>query len=201
LTSDETHSNAAAKARHRASALARRHGLPANARESFARRLVDEGLRLAELWRPRAISAFYPIRGEPDPLPLLSALAAAGFATALPVTVSRSAPLTFRLWKPGDPTVPGEMKIPEPTPSAAIVDPELLFVPLAAFDRRGHRIGFGAGHYDRTLAILRDKGPVHAVGVAFSIGEIDRAPDEAHDQPLDAIVTETELIFPARLAR
>jgi 5-formyltetrahydrofolate cyclo-ligase len=177
-------------------ALARRRRLAPEARQAFAQRLVDEGLKLAELWRPRVVSAFHPIRGEPDTLPLLSALAKAGIATALPVTVSRSAPLTFRLWKPGDPTVPGELNIPEPSPEAPEVEPELLFTPLAAFDRRGHRIGFGAGHYDRTLARLRANGLVHAIGVAFSVSEIEHAPNEPHDQPLDGILTERELIFP-----
>jgi 5-formyltetrahydrofolate cyclo-ligase len=185
-----------AKAQLRALALARRRGLTQGAREKFAVRLATEGLRLAELWRPRVISAFHPIRGEPDTRPMLAALAQAGFATALPVTVSRSAPLKFRLWKPGDPTTPGEMNIPEPTSEAPEVEPELLFTPLAAFDRRGHRIGFGAGHYDRTLALLRAKGRIYAIGVAFSVSEIDHAPNEPHDEPLDGIVTERELILP-----
>jgi 5-formyltetrahydrofolate cyclo-ligase len=189
-------SSTASKAQHRALAIARRRRLAPEAREAFAMRLVTEGLRLAEFWRPRVVSAFHPIRGEPDTLPLLAALAAAGFATALPITVSRSTPLKFRLWKPGDPTVPGEMNIPEPTPEAPEVEPDLLFTPLAAFDRRGHRIGFGAGHYDRTLALLRAKGSIHAIGVAFSVSEIDHAPNEPHDQPLDGIVTERELILP-----
>ena len=69
-----------------------------------------------------------------------------------------------------------------------------MFTPLAAFDRRGHRIGFGAGHYDRTLARLRAKGPIHAVGVAYSVSEVEAAPDEPHDEPLDFILTEKELI-------
>jgi len=201
LSLTETPSVSESKAHHRALALARRRRLTPEARETFARRLVEEGLKLAGLWRPRVVSAFHPIHGEPNTLPLLAALAEAGFATALPVTVSRSAPLTFRLWKPGEPTVPGELNIPEPAPDAPAVEPDLLFTPLAAFDRRGHRIGFGAGHYDRTLALLRAKGPVHAIGVAFSVSEIDHAPDEPHDQPLDGIITERELIFPQGAAR
>ena len=116
------------------------------------------------------------------------------FGDALPVTVSRAAPLTFRRWRPGEPTVPGEMNIPEPPPEVPEVEPDLLFVPLSAFDRRGHRIGFGAGHYDRTLARLRAKGRVTAVGIAYSVSEVPRAPDEPHDQRLDYILTESELI-------
>ena len=166
-----------------------------SARAAFSRRLADEGVRLARLWRPGAISAFHAFRDEPDTLELLSALAEEGFATALPVVVGRGSPLTFRLWRPGDPTVAGAMSIAEPLEAAPAVDPDLLFVPLACFDRRGHRIGYGAGYYDRTLARLRAMKPVHAVGVAYGVCEVAAVPYEAHDQGLDAIVTEQETIF------
>jgi 5-formyltetrahydrofolate cyclo-ligase len=86
------------------------------------------------------------------------------------------------------------MSIPEPLPSAPSVDPDLLFTPAACFDRRGHRIGYGAGHYDRSLARLRGLKAIHAVGVAFSACEVEAVPFEAHDQTLDAIVTERETI-------
>lgn len=185
---------AEAKARLRNEALARRRLVGADLRAAFAVRLAQEGPRLARDFGARVASAFHPIWGEPDTLPLLAALADAGLATALPVTVSRAAPLTFRLWRPGEATVPGEMNIPEPAPEAPELEPDLLFVPLSAFDRRGHRIGFGAGHYDRTLARLRAKGRVMAVGIAYSVSEVPRAPDEPHDQRLDFILTETELI-------
>ena len=178
----------------RQSALARRRSLDPQTRALLTARLVEEGLACARQWRARIVSAFSPIRDEPDALALVAALGAEGFATALPVTVSRGAPLTFRLWRIGDPTVVGAMNIPEPSPEAPAVDPDLLFVPLAAFDRRGHRIGYGAGHYDRTLKRLRAAGPVRAVGVAYSVCEIAAVPDEAHDEPLDFILTEREWI-------
>jgi 5-formyltetrahydrofolate cyclo-ligase len=178
----------------RQSALARRGSLDPQTRALLTARLVAEGLACARQWRARVVSAFSPIRDEPDALALLQALGAEGFATALPVTVARSAPLTFRLWRVGDPTVAGALDIPEPTAEAPAVDPDLLFVPLAAFDRRGHRIGYGAGHYDRTLKRLRAAGPVRAVGVAYSVCEIAAVPDEAHDEPLDFILTEREWI-------
>ncbi len=141
------------------------------------------------------ISAFYPLREEPDTLELLEALAAAGFPTALPTVVDRGAPLTFRLWRPGEPTRPGPMAISEPLETAAAVEPDLLFVPLACFDRRGRRIGYGAGYYDRSLARLRATRTIYAIGVAFGVCEVAVAPYEAHDQNLDAIVTERETIF------
>jgi 5-formyltetrahydrofolate cyclo-ligase len=187
------------KAILRREALARRGAVAPGARVAFSRRLANEGLRLARLWRPRAVSAFHTLRDEPDTLQLLSALAAEGFATALPVVVGRESPLTFRLWRPGDPTRLGAMSIAEPLEAAPAVDPDLLFVPLACFDRRGHRIGYGAGYYDRTLAGLRAIKPIHAVGVAYGVCEVVAVPYEAHDQSLDAIVTDQEtLLFPAR---
>ncbi len=169
--------------------------MPRKARAAFSRRLAQEGLRLARLWRPGVVSAFHALRDEPDTLELLSALAAQGFATALPVVVGRGSPLIFRLWRPGDPTRLAAMSIAEPLEGAPAVDPDLLFVPLACFDRRGHRIGYGAGYYDRTLAHLRAMKPVHAVGVAYGVCEVAAVPYEAHDQSLDAIMTEQETIL------
>jgi 5-formyltetrahydrofolate cyclo-ligase len=187
------------KALLRREALARRGAVAPAARAAFSRRLADEGLRLARLWRPETVSAFHAFRDEPDTLELLRTLAAQGFATALPVVVGRGSPLTFRLWRPGDPTRSGAMLIAEPLERASAVDPDLLFVPLACFDRRGHRIGYGAGYYDRTLAGLRAMKPVHAIGVAYGVCEVAAVPYEAHDQSLDAIVTDQEtILFPSR---
>ena len=87
------------------------------------------------------------------------------------------------------------MGIPEPVDSSPAVEPDLLFVPLACFDRRGHRIGYGAGYYDRSLARLRAIKAIHAVGVAYGVCEVAAVPYDAHDQSLDAIVTENETIF------
>jgi 5-formyltetrahydrofolate cyclo-ligase len=195
------HAPSLEKAGLRSLALQRRRGVAPVVRAEFARRIATEGVRLADLWRPRAVSAFFPIRDEPDTLPLLAALAEAGHATALPVTGASGSVLTFRLWRPGEPTVEGPMKIPEPSPQAREVTPDLLFTPLAAFDRLGHRIGFGAGHYDRTFAELRRRGRIRAVGLAFSVSEVERVPAEPHDWPLDCILTETEWIEPPRPAR
>ena len=91
----------------------------------------------------------------------------------------------------------GRMRIPEPPPEAEIVEPDVLFVPLAAFDRRGHRIGYGAGFYDRTLAALRAKKPIVAIGVAYAAQEVLFVPNDDHDEPLDMIVTEKDTILTA----
>ena len=190
-----TSTNADPKAALRRDALARRAALEPTVRAAFGRRLAEEGLRLARLWRPQIVSAFHPLRDEPDTAPLLTALAKAGFATALPVVVGRGSPLTFRLWRPGDPTRAGGMSIREPLDEAPAVDPDLLFTPLACFDRRGNRIGYGAGYYDRTLARLRELKPIRAIGVAYGVSEVASVPYESHDQSLDAIVTEQETIL------
>ena len=181
------------KAQMRRIALSRRRALDGKTRRAFSTRLVEEGVRLAWFWKPSVVSAFYPIGDEPDALALLGALADEGFSTALPVTL-RGMPLVFRNWRPGGATSPGPMNILEPLPEAGEVAPDMLFIPLSAFDRRGHRIGYGAGHYDRTLAALRAQGPICAVGVAYSVCEVEAVPDEAHDQRLDFILTERELI-------
>ena len=124
----------------------------------------------------------------------MSALSSAGVTTAIPVTVGRGKRLVFRLWRPGDALQLGELKIPEPLPEAPEVEPDFLFVPLTCFDRRGHRIGFGAGHYDRTLEYLRARRPTFAVGVAFACAEVPEVPIGGHDQALDLIITERETI-------
>ena len=179
----------------RRDALARRAEVAQQVRAQFSERLARFGVELAQRLHATAVSAYYPIRDEPDTLALLGALASHGFRTLLPITGARGTALVFRLWKPGEATVPGQMSIPEPPATAPALDPDLMFVPLACFDRRGHRIGYGAGYYDRSLARLRARKPIRAVGVAYGVCEVASVPYEAHDQTLDAVVTEQDTIF------
>ncbi len=183
-----------AKADLRRAALERRAGVDEAAREDFAQAIALKGVELARRAVARTIAVFWPIGTEPDTLMLMAALDYHEFITALPVAGAPGAPLVFRRWKQGQPLVEGAMRIPEPAPHLPIVQPDLLFVPLAAFDRRGFRIGYGGGFYDATLAQIRAARGAPAIGLAFSAQEIDRVPDEAHDQPLDLILTERELI-------
>ena len=101
------------------------------------------------------VSGYSPIRNEIDPAPLMLKLAEAGARLALPVINARGKSLTFRAWSPSDRLMMGPLGIPEPSPAAAELIPDVMLVPLAAFDRSGHRIGYGAGHYDHTFAHLR----------------------------------------------
>lgn len=141
-----------------------------------------------------AVSGYWPMEGEIDPRVLMADLAARGHALGLPVVQGRGKPLIFRVWHKGDALVAGSLGIPAPRPDAALLVPGLLLVPLLAFDREGFRLGHGAGYYDMTLASLRAAGPVLAVGVAYAGQEVARVPREAHDQPLDWVVTERGVI-------
>jgi 5-formyltetrahydrofolate cyclo-ligase len=185
---------AQAKASLRREALARRANVDPQTREAFAAGLATKGVEIARRVGAFRVSAYWPMGAEADTRYLLQALAYHEFTTCLPAVVGRGRPLVFRHWKSGDPMVEGAMRVAEPSTAAPEVEPGLLFVPLAAFDRRGHRLGYGAGHFDCTLSWLRIKSPVVAVGVGFACQEIAAVPEEAHDQPLDLIVTETELI-------
>ncbi len=142
----------------------------------------------------RAVSVFWSIRDELPTHPLCAALHAAGHEVGLPVTGRIGTPLVFRRWTPDTIMMPGRMDIPEPPTDAATIVPDLLFVPLAAFDRRGHRIGYGAGFYDRTLAALRARKQIAAIGLAFAAQEVLFVPADDHDEPLDAVITEKDVI-------
>ena len=178
----------------RAASLAARSTVRADLAAAFAARLADIGPILAREHHAKVVSAYWSIGDEILTLPLLEALAAARLTVALPVTGRLGEALVFRAWKPGDAMAIGKMNIPSPNAEAPVVRPDLLFVPLAAFDRRGHRIGYGAGFYDRSLAALRTQKPIVAIGVAYAAQEVPYVPHEAHDQALDFVLTERELI-------
>ena len=140
------------------------------------------------------VSGFWPSKGEIDVLPLLHDLHGAGFPCALPVVIGHGEPLEFRRWTPETTMEPGNFRIPVPPADAEVLSPRVLLVPLLAFDRRGHRLGWGAGFYDRTLAALRAAHEALAVGIAFSAQQVDRVPTGPFDQPLDWLVTEREAV-------
>ncbi len=135
----------------------------------------------------RVLSGYMPMRTEIDPLP---AMAAHQGPVGVPVIIGQGMPLRFREWTPGAAMVEGAFKALIPA-EGGWLDPDVLIVPMLAFDARGYRLGYGGGFYDRTLQGLRARGPVLAVGFAFAAQEVAAVPTDATDQRLDAVVTET----------
>ncbi|WP_420133800.1 5-formyltetrahydrofolate cyclo-ligase [Rhodopseudomonas sp.] len=182
----------------RAAALARRLALSEAERAAAATAIAARGLPFA-LPPNAVVSGYAPIRGELDPKPLMRALAACGARLALPAVEQPGLPLRFRAWQPGDTLQRSSLGIDEPRRDAPELIPDILLVPLAAFDALGHRIGYGAGYYDRTLDALRATRPVVTMGLAFAVQQIAAVPAAAHDVALDYVLTEREtLIFRSR---
>ncbi|WP_417310087.1 5-formyltetrahydrofolate cyclo-ligase [Devosia sp.] len=171
---------AAARARRSALDLAHRAG----AAEAVAGHLSNLSLP------PDAVIAgYWPIGEELDTRPALHRLAATGFRLCLPVTGSRGDPLVFRRWGPDSALVSSGFGTMAPAESEHLLTPTVLLMPLLAFDAWGNRLGYGAGHYDRTLAGFAIR-PL-CIGLAFAAQEVDTVPREAHDRPMDMIITET----------
>jgi 5-formyltetrahydrofolate cyclo-ligase len=177
------------KAELRATALAAREKLSDKQRTAAAGALAKRGLPI-EIVKGLIVSGYSPIRNEIDPEPLMKALAAQGARLALPSVNARGKALIFRAWTPGDRLMMGMLGIPEPSTAAAEVVPDIMLVPLAAFDQAGHRIGYGAGHYDHTFAHLRKSKAITGIGLAFAVQEIESIPALSHDVPLDYVLTE-----------
>jgi len=181
------------KAKLRRDALARREALPAQARQAAAEAIAARNFPL-RIVPGTIVSGFMPLKSEINPLPLMRKLADVGASLALPMVAGRGKPLTMRAWTWGEPLVAGVWGIREPPPTAVEVDPDVVLVPMLVFDRAGYRIGYGAGYYDLTLAHLRAKKRITAVGIAFAAQEIEAVPRTAFDAPLDLVLTETETI-------
>ena len=181
------------KAQLRREALARRDALPVEIRKAVAEAIAARAFPLAVV--PGVIvCGFMPLKSEINPLPLMRQLTDAGARLALPVVIGLGKPLIMRSWQWGEPLVPGVWGIRQPPPTAPELQPDVLLVPLLAFDRRGHRIGYGAGYYDLTIAQLRAKKPIAAVGIAFAAQEVETVPRTAFDAQLDLVLTESETI-------
>jgi 5-formyltetrahydrofolate cyclo-ligase len=177
----------------RRDAIALRDALPAEMRKAAADTIAACGFPL-RVSPDVTVSGFMPLKSEINPLPLMQKLAEEGARLALPVVAGRGKPLVMRQWAWGEPLASGVWGIREPTPDAPQVDPDILLVPLLAFDRIGHRIGYGAGYYDMTIAELRAKKPVTAIGIAFAAQEIAAVPATPRDARLDLVLTEKEVI-------
>jgi 5-formyltetrahydrofolate cyclo-ligase len=174
-----------AKRAARAAAKAARAACDAAAGE----KLTEHVLRDAAPPAAARVGGFWPLPGEIDIKPLLYALAERGHVVALPSTPARGQPLTFRVWEPGTVLTAGRFGTCEAR--GPVLRPDLLLVPLLAFDRRGYRLGYGAGYYDRTIAFLPG---VRTLGCAFAAQELDELPVGPYDAKLDAVATERGVI-------
>jgi len=182
-----------AKAALRQEAIALRDALPPDVRKAAAEAIAAQRFPLA-IAPSVIVSGFMPLKSEINPLPLLQKLAAAGARLALPAIAGRGKPLIVRAWEFGAPLDRGQWGIREPKPDAPEVEPDILLVPLLAFDRAGYRLGYGAGYYDMTIHRLRALKPVTAVGIAFAAQEVSKIPTTPRDERLDLVLTEREVI-------
>ncbi len=177
-----------AKRDARARALALRDGLD----PAWGERLAEHVFASHPPAAGATVSGFWPMGGEIDTRPLLHALHARGHRVLLPVTPRRGQPLKFRLWYPGLALTEERFGTLCPPPDQPEGTPEMLFVPLLAFDRAGNRLGYGGGYYDRTLAALPNST---AIGCAFAAQELDAVPAGEYDRRLAAVATERGVIF------
>ena len=173
----------------RTRALARRAAAFAAHGPAAGASLAAHGLSFLDLAPGAIVSGFSAIRDEIDAAPLLARLHAAGHPLGLPVMQGKGLPLVFRAWSPGDAMGTAQWDIAEPLPDKPVLEPDVVLVPLLAFDAAGHRLGYGGGFYDRTLARLRAIKPVVAVGVAYDELKVDAVPHRSYDQPLDWVLT------------
>lgn len=179
------------KAALRRERLACRDAMPIESRIDGSLAIADAGAAAIELSAGTVVSGFFPIRSEVDIRPLMAKLKERGARLALPIIKDRET-IVFRELLPGAELVDTGFGTRGPGPEAPEVDPGLMLVPLAAFDARGHRIGYGAGYYDRAIARLRAKGQTpRLIGIAFDCQEVPEVPAEDHDVELEALLTET----------
>lgn len=181
----------AAKKAARAAALARRESAFAAGDRAAGAARLEEALAP---WRGRPVAGYMPMRTEIDPLPAMASMSRRG-PVGVPVVAGTGLPLLFHVWTPDAEMVDGPFGARVPALGREMT-PEALIVPLVAFDRRGGRLGYGGGFYDRTLERLRGERETAAIGFAWAAQETEDLPLEPSDQPLDAIVTEAETIRP-----
>ncbi|MGI9351925.1 MAG: 5-formyltetrahydrofolate cyclo-ligase [Rhizobiaceae bacterium] len=179
------------KARLRAGILKHRDTLAPETRIEKSLNAAAHGSEHIAFDPGTVVSGFFPIRSEIDPRPLMDEMRKKGARLCLPVVIDKTT-IVFRELVRGAELVDTGFGTRGPAEEAAVLDPQLLIMPLSVFDHRGGRIGYGAGHYDRAIGRLIKKGDnPRLIGMAFDSQHVDLVPVEPHDQPLDAIVTES----------
>lgn len=177
------------KARLRKEAKERRRALAARWDGMAAAAL--EGVVLAEVARvgAKVVAVYMPVQDECPPGDVPHRLSKAGIKVVLPVVLDVEQPMIFRQWEMNASVMGGLFGIAVPGPEAPALAPDLVLVPLLAYDGRGHRLGYGKGCYDRTLAALRRNGRIQAIGLAYDGQKVDALPADGYDVALDAVAT------------
>jgi 5-formyltetrahydrofolate cyclo-ligase len=173
----------------RAFAKARRAEMFAKHGSVAGDRIAAAGVDFASPPKGASFTGFLAIGEEIDPMPLMRRLWAGGHAIGLPVMVGKARPLVFRQWNEGEPLREVAWGIREPMDDAKVIVPDVMLVPLLAFDARGFRMGYGGGFYDRSIAGIRRAKPVVTIGLAYDELEVDAVPHDAYDQRLDWVLT------------
>ncbi|TIP34233.1 MAG: 5-formyltetrahydrofolate cyclo-ligase, partial [Mesorhizobium sp.] len=172
---------------------ARRDALDEFWRVEIALEMAETAKEKIDFEPGRIVSGFWPMRSEVDVRPLMFALREKGARLCLPAILDKTT-MVFRELVRGAPMVEMGFGTVGPHEEAEVLDPTLMLVPLAAFDARGHRIGYGAGYYDRAIAKLAEKGIApRLIGIAFDCQEVGRVPEENHDVVIPEILTESGL--------
>jgi 5-formyltetrahydrofolate cyclo-ligase len=183
--------SANSKDAQRQAAFQKRLRVPTAAGKQAAQHMMENFLRDVPMKAGDVIAGYWPVNAEINVLPLMVHLQHKGYACALPQVTKKNTPLVFRSWHEKTPMRANAYNIKEPDPTkSSIVRPDILIVPMLAFDPAGYRLGYGVGYYDLTLRYLKERGPVLAVGVAYDLQRIDRVLAESHDCTMDMIVTD-----------
>lgn len=177
-----------AKAALRVKAHAQRAAYFQSLRNDAAKTAAGHFFRSITLQPNEVVAAYWPIRDELDVKPVLTRLMDDGQPVCLPVVLGDGLPLELRLWAQGAPLYPSGFGTLAPDELAPLAEPDVILMPLLGFDKHGTRLGYGGGYYDRTLAAISKKPRL--IGFAFAVQQFDEIPREAHDVPLDAVVTE-----------
>lgn len=179
------------KSELRNEAKAKRAALSLSFMQQAANQAADNFLQNISLEKQNIIAAYYPINSELNPLLLAEKLWAKNKQICLPSVVENNQPMIFRAWQRGDELIAGAHNIKIPDENAPILVPDIIIMPLVAFDKKGNRLGYGKGYYDRTIAQM-DKKPL-LIAYAFSVQEVENIEYESHDVPLDYLVSEKEV--------
>ncbi len=172
----------------REKALLARAGLNIKQKKAAEKKAANNFLNYISLEKNQIIAVYYPINNEINCLGLVENLREKNYKICLPVVIKKDAPMVFRLWQKGDKLTPDLTKTLAPNTNATKINPDIIIMPLVAFDKNGARLGYGKGYYDRTIANMKNKPLL--VGYAFSIQELDKIKQDVYDVPLDYIVSE-----------